>query len=113
MNYEHIVRFNDIKVDLMELRVWHGEKDIHFTLSELRLLLVFLLEPYKVISRDELIKRVDLTNAGALYSLISRLRALLGQEYVFSRDGMGYSFARTGRLRIPIEGGEEHERTSA
>lgn len=112
MSIEQNMYFFDIKVSLLELKVWQGEKQIHMTLAELRLLLAFLEYPYKVISREELIKRADVTSLDALYSLIGRLRVLLGHQYVFTRGGMGYSFARTGRLRNSVKE-ELHERTSA
>jgi DNA-binding winged-HTH domains len=111
MSIEQYLYFFDIKVSLLELKVWQGEKQIHMTLAELRLLLAFLEYPYKVISREELIRRADVTSLSALYGLINRLRVLLGHQYVFTRGGLGYSFTQTGRLRqSPKE--ELHERTT-
>lgn len=102
MSTDHYIRFHDVTVSLMELRVWHEDKEIHFTLSELRLLLTFLSEPYRTFSRDELVARTGLTSVSALHEMITRLRTLLDQQFIFTaRGGLGYSFAQVGRLRIP------------
>jgi DNA-binding response OmpR family regulator len=93
------IRFNDILVHLLQLRVWLGTKEVHFTQNELRVLLIFLQEPYRAISSDELVRRADLTNTSALWGLISRLRCLLDQHYIHTVNG-GYAFAQNGRLRV-------------
>lgn len=98
------VEFDQVRVSLLELRVWLGEREIHFTLTELRLLLVFLVEPYRVISRAELVERAQLTNVGALHTLICRLRLLLGQRYIHTvRGKAGYAFAWQGRRTIVVD----------
>lgn len=69
----HILRFHDITVNLLQLRVWHGPKEIHFTLAELRLLLAFLSDPYKTFTRDELINQADLTSVSYLQGVGSSI----------------------------------------
>lgn len=92
----HRIYFQNIIVSLLELRVWHSEKEIHFTLSELRLLLAFLADPFKTISAEELVRAVDLTSLESLYGLIFRVRTLLGQQYIVTQD-CGYSFVDRSR----------------
>jgi DNA-binding response OmpR family regulator len=97
---QRTVQFNEIGVDLPELRVRIAGQPVHFTLIELRLLLIFLQDPYKVISVEELAARADLASPSSVQVTIHRLRALLGQKYIFTRGhGQGYSFAERGRLK--------------
>ena len=98
MTPDHTLSFRSIEVSLLELKVRHGGQVIHFTLSELRVLLVFLQDPYRTISTDELVRRADLTNASALWQLVSRLRALLGQQYIHN-EPRGYVFAKKSQAR--------------
>ena len=93
------VRFHDIEVSLLELRVRIQDKPVHFTLSEMRILLIFLQDPYRVVPCEELVQRADLTSASAAHTLINRLRLLLNQEYIFTGRG-GYSFTQPGRLKL-------------
>lgn len=93
MTTPNYIHFDDLTVSLLQLRVWHGEKEIHFTLSELRVLLTLLSEPHRTFSREELIQLADLTSTAALWTLISRIRDLLGKQYIYTvRGGAGYSF---------------------
>ncbi len=95
MNKEEMfIRFNDVTVSLLELRVRLGKREIHCTLTDLRLLLKLLEEPYKVVPFDELVRHADLTNRRALWVSVCRLRKLLEGRYVVSHIGIGYAFAR-------------------
>jgi DNA-binding response OmpR family regulator len=100
---EHCIQYDDIQVDLIELRVNHAGKDIHFTLTELRLLLAFLIQPYRIFSREELIRCADTTSISALNVLITRLRLLLGYEYIFTIRGGGYVFDLANRMPVRAE----------
>lgn len=94
------LRFQDIDVDLIRLRVCYRERDVHFTLAELRLLLAFLVEPYKTFTHAELIELLDVTSSTALYELISRVRILLDEQYVFlDKRCSGYSLLAPKRAR--------------
>lgn len=87
------LKFQDIEVDLLRLRVCYRGNDIHFTLAELRLLLAFLVEPYKTFTREELIELLDIPSSTALHQLTDRVRLLLGEQYVFmDKRCSGYSF---------------------
>jgi len=106
MNYQAIdimevarqqYKFEDVEVRIPELQVLFCGKIIHVTLLELRLLMIFLEQPYKQISSDELIQRVDLTGPDALRTLISSVRSRLDQKYIHSCRGYGYAFTRQSR----------------
>jgi len=88
------VEFEDIKVRLPELRTWFHDKEVYPSLQELRLLLVFLSDPYHCFTNHELIDRIDLTSKNALHVLVKRLRSMLDQKYIFAMRGNGYAFAR-------------------
>ncbi len=95
MNKEaYYIRFNDVTVSLLELRVWFREKELSLSLRELRLLVAFLEEPYQIISREELIRRVDLMSSAALQAMICRLRSAFDHQYIVTHHELGYSFVR-------------------
>ena len=50
--------FEDIRMDLVEKKVYRGDKFIHLGPTEFRLLQIFLEEPERVFSRLELLKKV-------------------------------------------------------
>jgi DNA-binding response OmpR family regulator len=104
MSPDHTIRFQDVSVSLLELRVRIAGRPVHFTLIELRLLLIFLQDPYKVIPVEELAARADLASSSSVQVTIHRMRALLSQRYIFTRGhGQGYSFAERGRLKTTKE----------
>jgi len=103
MNIDQHIRFENITVNLIELQVRVGNTPIHFTLSELRVLLILLAEPTEIISFHELIRRADLTSMEQLQVLIARLRTLLDRRYIFTVRGSGYSF--TAPVEIKTRGG--------
>ncbi len=88
------IRFNDVTVSLLELRVWFREKELSLSLRELRLLVAFLEEPYQTISREELIRRVDLMSGAALQTMICRLRSVFDHRYIVTHHELGHSFVR-------------------
>ena len=89
------IRFNDIMVSLLELRVWFQDEEVHFTKTELKILLIFLAEPYETISTTELVRRADLMSIQELQTMISRIRALLDHQYIVSHGWGGYSFVKS------------------
>jgi DNA-binding response OmpR family regulator len=91
------VEFDDIKVELPELRTWLGEREIYPTLTELRLLMVLLSDPYYAFSAGELIRRLQLTGIASLSTTICHLRKRLCQKYIVTVHGCGYAFAQKGR----------------
>lgn len=90
--YQHA----EVEVILPELRVKFRGKPVYFTLTQLRLLLVFLEQPYARISSEELIRRLDLTGSKSLFTLICAVRKLLDQRYIHTCHGYGFRFTRQG-----------------
>jgi DNA-binding response OmpR family regulator len=87
------VEFEEIKIKLPELRTWLGEREIYPTLTELRLLMVLLSDPYYPFTSGELIRRLQLTGIASLSTTICHLRKRLFQKYVVTVHGCGYAFA--------------------
>lgn len=87
------IRFNDITISLLELRVWLGAKEIHCSLTDLRLLLIFVQDPYMSITAGELVRQTGQPDVKALYVAVCRLRRLLRQRYIVTHKQGGYSFA--------------------
>lgn len=88
------IRFNDVIVSLLELRVWFREKQLDFSLRQFRLLLALLEEPYRAISREDLIQRADLMSNAALQVMICKLRNAFDHQYIVTSYEYGYAFAR-------------------
>ena len=87
------VRFDEVTISLPDLRVWFQGEEIHLSLAQLRLLMVFLSDPYGRFTFDELIRRLQLTSKQSLAVLVNSVRGLLGQKYIFTMHGFGYAFA--------------------
>jgi Response regulators consisting of a CheY-like receiver domain and a winged-helix DNA-binding domain len=87
------VRFEDLTVTLPELTVCFRGQEIHLTLTQLRLLLIFLSDPYGRFASQELIRRAQLTSKQYLNVLITDIRSLLDHKYIYTIHGVGYAFA--------------------
>jgi len=90
---ENII-FEDIKVKLPELQVCFRGEEIHMTLTQLRLLMIFLSDPYGRFTNEELVWRSQLPSKPALKVLITNIRSLLDQKYIVTVHGFGYAFAQ-------------------
>lgn len=88
------IEFETIKVKMPELRIWCEDTELFPSLTELRLLLLFLSDPYKRFEPDELISRLQLTSRASLTTLVHNLRERLGHRYIVTVPGWGYTFAR-------------------
>ena len=87
------INFEDITVQLPELKVCFRGNAIHLTLTQLRLLLIFLSDPYGRFTNEELIRRMELFSKSHLNVVVTHLRKLLDQQYIFTMRGYGYAFA--------------------
>ncbi len=87
------IKFDAITVSLPELRVHIQGKEIYPTLTQLRLLMIFLFNPYGEFTGDELIRKLQLPSRPALNVLIANVRSLLDQKYIVTVHGFGYAFA--------------------
>ncbi len=86
------IQYEEITVQLPDLKVFYKRTERHLTFAELRILLIMLSDPARIIPTGELIHRAKLTTKSALAKYISALRAILDQKYIFSHRGEGYSF---------------------
>lgn len=93
MNINDAVRFDEITVRMPELQVCFRGKELHLTLTQLRLLMIFLSDPYGQFTNAELVRRIQLPSKPALNVLITNVRSLLDQKYIFTLHGFGYAFA--------------------
>jgi DNA-binding response OmpR family regulator len=94
------IQFEEIKVDLAEMRVWLDRAEISLSMQELRLLMVFLADPYRCYSNQELITSVRLTSLNSLHALVNRVRTRLGQKYIVTVRGWGYAFTSGANGRM-------------
>lgn len=93
MNLDDCIRFGNLTVSLPDLRVHACEKELYLTLTQLRLLLIFLSDPYGQFATSELIRRLQLPSKQSLIVLVCVLRERLDQRYIFTLQGYGYAFA--------------------
>lgn len=95
---EEIYTFSDIKLDDNSKQVWRDGKEISLTSTEFRLLLMFLKNPKKVLSRTSLLEEVwgidfDIgTNVVDVYVnyLRKKLDAAGDKKLIHTVIGMGY-----------------------
>ena len=87
------VSFGDLTIRVPELRVHLRERELNVSLAQLRLLMIFLSDPYGRFTSDELVRRLQLPSKQALNVLICGVRELLDQKYIFTVRGYGYAFA--------------------
>ena len=96
------IEFQEIRIKVPEMRIWHGDTEVFPSLTELRLLMLFLSDPYKKFEPEELINRLQLTSRASLMTLIHHLRVRLNtctacrrkcKKYIVTVPGWGYAFA--------------------
>lgn len=94
--------FEDIRMDLIEKKVFRGENYIHLGPTEFRLLKLFLENPKKVFSREYLLKNVWGNNiyveSRTVDVHIRRLRRALneyGKDYIRTVRATGYAIDTT------------------
>ena len=92
MNIDNCLRHEDLTIYLPDLRVCLREKELYVSISQLRLLMIFLSDPYGHFATSELIRRLRLPSKPALSVLICGLRELLEQKYIVTVRGFGYAF---------------------
>ena len=85
--------FEDVRIMMPDLRIWLGDQQIHPSLTELRLMLILLSDPYEAFTSGELIRRLQLPSRQALAVTVWKLRQRIEQRYIISVHGCGYAFA--------------------
>ena len=100
---EHLIEYGDVLVKPTEQRVTVHEKDVRLTRSEYNLLLYFLANPHRVISKESVAEHLSGDDADLLdridfiYSHIKNLRKKLveagAKDYIQSVYGVGYKWS--------------------
>ncbi len=95
---DKIISYEDITMNLTERKVWRGDKFIHLSPTEFRLLKMLLKEPGKVFSREVLLKSIWGENifveSRTVDVHIRRLRKSLnkfGSDYIRTVRANGYA----------------------
>lgn len=93
------LKYQDLKVDTEEKRVYIGNVEITLTRKEFDILVLLMSTPGHIFSRDDILAKVwpddVLVLDRSVDVSIARLRKKLGQEYarfIISRSGYGYVF---------------------
>lgn len=99
---DQIVTFNEINVDMLAFIVTVNDQPIKLTKKEFNLLLYFIANKHKVISKSAIAEyvcgdQIDISdNFDFIYSHIKNLRKKImdkgGKDYIQSAYGMGYKF---------------------
>lgn len=92
MNLDDCLRHGELTVRLPDLRVYRRDKELCVSLAQLRLLMIFLSDPYGRFSTGELVRRLQLPSQPALSVLICNTRTLLEQKYIHTVRSYGYVF---------------------
>ena len=101
---ERLIEYGDVLVNPTEQRVTVNGEDVRLTRSEYNLLLYFLANPHRVITKESVAEHLSGDNADLLdsidfiYSHIKNLRKKLveagAEDYVRSIYGVGYKWSR-------------------
>jgi len=86
--------FEEVKIELPELRTFYKKVERHLTFSELRILIILLSEPARIVPTSELIHRANLTSRESLAKYINSLRDIMDKKYIFTHRNLGYSFSK-------------------
>jgi len=94
------LKLGDVEIDVSQAKVWKGEKEILLTSLEYRLLLIFISEPRRVFSRNQLLERLwdcagEYFNDNTLTVYIKRLREKIEDDpqhpiLITTIRGLGY-----------------------
>ncbi|MBR2787073.1 MAG: response regulator transcription factor [Clostridia bacterium] len=100
-SFTHVINYKNIKVDVDRARVYNNQEEIFLTNLEYRILLMFLNNANKVITRDELLEKVwdidgNYVNDNSLSVYIKRLRHKIAntrhaeRQIIQTVRGIGY-----------------------
>lgn len=97
-----ILESNGIKIDLSERTVWKGEEKLALTLVEYRLLCLFLKNPNRILSREQILDRLwdgngNYVDDNTLSVYIRRLRKKIEEDpnsprKLLTEIGFGYKW---------------------
>ena len=89
------ITYKDIKIDLVESKVYFKENIVELTPLEYEILLLFIKNPHRVYTRGQLLEmfwedRDKFVNDNTLTSTIKRIREKLNREVITTVRGIGY-----------------------
>ena len=89
------ITYKDIKIDLVESKVYFKENIVELTPLEYEILLLFIKNPHRVYTRGQLLEmfwedRDKFVNDNTLTSTIKRIREKLDKEVISTVRGIGY-----------------------
>ncbi|HTF70359.1 MAG TPA: response regulator transcription factor [Edaphobacter sp.] len=100
-NESHIVRFGQVRIDLLAMDVFLSDRPVRLTAMEFKVLKFFLSNPNRVISRDDMLNQVwgyenypcTRTVDNQILKLRQKLEAEAGRPVHFRTvHGVGYKF---------------------
>lgn len=100
-NSESIIKYENLKVDLEKAKVYKNGEEVLLTNLEYRILLMFLKNSNRIITREELLEKIwdidgNYVNDNTLSVYIKRLRLKIcdkkksGEQFIETVRGMGY-----------------------
>ena len=95
LTQEKTLTYEDIKIDLVESKVYFKENIVELTPLEYEILLLFIKNPHRVYTRGQLLEmfwedRDRFVNDNTLTSTIKRIREKLDREVITTVRGIGY-----------------------
>ena len=95
LTQEKTLTYEDIKIDLVESKVYFKENIVELTPLEYEILLLFIKNPHRVYTRGQLLEmfwedRDKFVNDNTLTSTIKRIREKLDREVIVTVRGIGY-----------------------
>ena len=95
LTQEKTLTYEDIKIDLVEAKVYFKENIVELTPLEYEILLLFIKNPHRVYTRGQLLEmfwedRDKFVNDNTLTSTIKRIREKLNREVIVTVRGIGY-----------------------
>jgi len=96
-NEEKIIISKNIYFNPKDLILYIDNKAVELTVKETKLLALFLQNPNKVLTKDEIFDYLyeydQLPNEASLRVFINKLRNLIGKEKIHTIKGVGYKYA--------------------
>ena len=98
-----VINYNNIRVDLDKAKVYNNQKEVILTNLEYRILLLFLNNANRLVTRDEILEKIwdvdaNFVNDNTLSVYIKRLRRKISDnndaELIKTVRGMGYMLNR-------------------
>ncbi|MGB9112535.1 MAG: response regulator transcription factor [Acidimicrobiales bacterium] len=89
-----MLRFSDLEMDEESHEVWRGRKPVHLTATEFNLLRLFLLNPRRVLSKDQIIDHVWHYDFGGNQNIVETYVRYLRKKL----DALGPPLIHTIRL---------------